>query len=395
MKRVKLLTVIALLGASLQTWAQTEEVVSQWNFAGLTAFGVSPFTPNTFANHVTIGGLTRGPGVTTVNSGGAAASTWGGNGFDSPDAASAATAGDYVTFTVTATSGYNVSFTEIGTFNTRRSSTGPQEMQWQYSLNGTTFTDVGMTLGTSGQNSTGTPQDATTLSGETALQNVPPGTTVTFRLLVYNASQATGNWYFNGAASTNKSLIIRGIIAPGDPLSLKLQSFKGQQENNGNRLNWITAQEDNVDRFEVERSNDGKHFEKIAEVSATGNNREGSNQYTYLDNNVHGNAYYRLKMIDRDNKFNYSNIVVLRNDVAGKSSIRLYPNPTGNTLFLDGVQGKASYTITDATGRTVIANSTNATGTTVSVDVSGLAHGLYFLHYADERSSNAVKFVKQ
>ncbi|PSK95145.1 T9SS type A sorting domain-containing protein [Taibaiella chishuiensis] len=392
MKRVKLLAIIALLSVSMQqVWGQAV-TLGQWNFAGQIQFGVSPFAASTTASNITVGGLTRGPGVTTASAGNAAGDTWGGNGFDnSATAAAAATNGDYVTFTVTPSSGYTISFSEIGAFNTRRSNTGAREMQWQYSLNGTTYTDIGTSMVTTSTSSGGTNQGATTLSNEAALTNVPAGTTVTFRLLVYNATAAGGNWYMNGA-SGNPSLIIRGVV--GTALPLHLLSFKGQQENNGNRLNWATAQESNVARFAVERSSNGQQFTEVASLEAKGNDLNGNNQYTYLDAKVNGTALYRLKMIDRDNRFSYSNIVALRKD-AVSSAIRVYPNPTRNTLFVEGLQGKTSYSVTDATGRKVMAATANGTGNALSLDVAQLAPGLYFMQYADDNGSASLKFVKQ
>ncbi len=392
MKRVKLLTIIALLSVTVQqVWGQAV-TLGQWNFAGQTQFGASPFTASSTASNITVGGLTRGPGVTTASANNAAGDTWGGNGFDnSATAAAAATNGDYVTFTVTANSGYNISFTEIAAFNTRRSTQGAREMQWQYSVDGTTFTDLGASMVTTSTSSGGSNQPVATLSTETALTNVPAGTTVTFRLLVYNATGAGGNWDMNGA-SANPSLIIRGVI--GTALPLQLLKFKGQQENNDNRLSWTTAQESNVARFAVERSSNGQQYNEVASLEAKGNDRGGDNQYSFVDQQVKGTAFYRLKMIDRDNKFSYSNITVVRRD-AVKSAIRLYPNPANNTLFVEGLQGKASYTVTDATGRKVLAAMANSNGNQQALDVAPLAPGLYFMQYTDDNGTASVKFVKQ
>ena len=401
MKRIKLLSIIALLSVTIpQAWGQTPEVLGQWNFTGQSSFGTSPLTAATTADNLTVGGLTRGPGITTTGT--AAANAWGGNGFYDGGAgatlAGAVTGGNYVTFTVTANSGYNVSFTEIGSFNTRRSNQGPQEMQWQYSLNGTTFTNVGSSLAFGGTSSSGTEQPATPLTSEAALQNVPPGTTVVFRAVIYNYVQPNdgGNFYFNGTPSVaSPSLIINGIVAPGNPLPLQLLSFKGKTENNANRIDWTTTRESNVSRFELERSTNGQNFTQVAELDAKGNEISGNNQYSYTDNEAGATAYYRLKMIDKDAKFNYSTIVVLRKGI-NSSNVRLYPNPAGNTLFLEGLQGNASYFITDAMGRNVAATTTvAATGTAVSVNVAHLTPGFYFLRFIDEHGSASVKFIKE
>ncbi len=246
--------------------------------------------------------------------------------------------------------------------------------------------------------SSGTEQPSTSLTSEAALQNVPPGTTVIFRAVIYNFVQPNdgGNFYFNGTPSVaSPNLIINGIVAPGNPLPLQLLSFKGKSEKNTNRLDWTATQETQRIRFELERSANGQDFTTAAAITAKGNEVAGNHQYTYIDHEAEAVAYYRLKMIDRDAKFNYSSTVVLRKD-AINSNVRLYPNPAGQTLFLEGLKGKACYYITDATGRNVLtATAANTTGTVVLVDIAQLTPGLYFLHFMDENSSSSAKFIKK
>jgi hypothetical protein len=402
MKHVKLLITIILLNICLPTWGQSSIVLGQWNFNGVTGFGISPFAPATTAGNITIGGLTRGPGIATTMSGTPAANAWGGAGFPNnatvPTMAEAINTGSFVTFTITANSGYNVSFEEIAKFNTRRSNTGPQEMQWQYSLDGTNFTDIGFSQATGTTTSNGTEQDATPLTAEAALQNVPAGTTVTFRLVIWNAlGNGGGAWYFNGSGSAaSPSLIFKGVVSPGGPLPLQLLSFKGEPGKEANRLDWTTAAERNVARFELERSTNGQHFTAIAVLDAKGNDLAGNHQYTYLDNTAGATAFYRLKMIDRDGRFNYSAITVIRKDIIAGSSVHLYPNPAGKTLFIEGLQGEAVYFVTDILGRNVRANTaTTAKGTVSAIDVADLPSGYYFLKFRDEYGSAAVKFIKE
>lgn len=73
-------------------------------------------------------------------------------------------------------------------------------------------------------------------------------------------------------------------------------------------LNWATASEINNDRFEIERSADGSSFEKIGTVNGNGNSVQ-TIEYSFKDTTVQrGVYYYRLKQVDFDGRFEYSNI---------------------------------------------------------------------------------------
>jgi hypothetical protein len=94
-------------------------------------------------------------------------------------------------------------------------------------------------------------------------------------------------------------------------------------------LNWATENETNSNRYEIERSIDGVHFENRGNVRAVGNSNV-TQRYQYFDDlNVNVKiVYYRLKMIDNDGSFEYSNIVPLKlNSVISVDDIKVYPSP--------------------------------------------------------------------
>jgi autotransporter-associated beta strand protein len=187
-------------------------ILAGWDMNGLTAYGVSPFAPNTAAANINVGGLTRGSGVTT--SGTAAGNAWGGNGFDAISAAAAITANDFITFSITAAAGHTVSIDSIDPYNIRRSSSGPTTGLWQYQIGSGAFVDIGsaITWGSSTA-AAGNSQSAIDLSGISALQNVGSGTTVTFRVVNFGASANTGTWYLNNF-QTGNDFVINGEIKP-------------------------------------------------------------------------------------------------------------------------------------------------------------------------------------
>jgi autotransporter-associated beta strand protein len=178
--------------------------VAQWDFSTLAGgsgnYGPSPFAPTNTVGGLEVEGLTRGAGVT--QSGSAAANAWGGTGFDTNSSAAAITAGDFATFSVVILDGYALNITNFGAYNVRRSSTAPTDGLWQWSTNGTTFTDIGTSI-TWGAVTTaaGNPQSAIALDGISALQSLGAGTTVTFRVANWNGA-ATGTWYLNDPTDT-------------------------------------------------------------------------------------------------------------------------------------------------------------------------------------------------
>lgn len=99
------------------------------------------------------------------------------------------------------------------------------------------------------------------------------------------------------------SLVLAGAI---------VSEFRGEPARNKVTLKWTAEAEINLKAFEVERGLDERTFEKIATVEAKGN-PTAKTDYSYEDNTVFKSTarvyYYRLKIIDRDESFTYSNTI--------------------------------------------------------------------------------------
>jgi len=187
-------------------------VLAGWDFSGYSGGGSSPQAPTTNYVNVTIGGLTRGSALGT--SGTPAGNAWGTSVsvINPTSAATAVTANSFITFTVKPNSGYTLSLTNIAAYNVRRSNTGPTSGQWQYSTNGSTFTDIGspITWGST-TSSSGNSQSAISLSGISALQSLPATTTVTFRCAIWGATGTGGSWYLN-QFQTGDDFVVAGTV---------------------------------------------------------------------------------------------------------------------------------------------------------------------------------------
>jgi uncharacterized repeat protein (TIGR02543 family) len=190
------------------------DVLAGWDVHGLTGgsnnFGSSPLAATVSAANLSVGGLTRGSGVSTTGT--AAARAWGGLAWNVADAAAAIAGNKFATFTATANVGYQVSYSSISKFDYRRSSTGATAGVLQYQIGTGAFTDVA-TLSYTSTSSSGAALPAIDLSGIAALQNVPAGTPVTFRIANYGASGATGTWYiFDFGNSTANDFVVEGTV---------------------------------------------------------------------------------------------------------------------------------------------------------------------------------------
>lgn len=182
--------------------------------SGVSAYGPSPFAPTSTNPAVTTIGLTRGTGVGT--GGTAAANAWGGSTWGTfTDIADAITADATVTFSITPSNGVPVSIDSIDSYNLRRSSSGPSMVQWQYKLGAGAFVDIETPIDLTVSSSGGNILPSLDLTGITDLNSVADGTTVTFRMVNWNAS-GTGTWYIQNF-QTGDDFVVNGTVNPGGP----------------------------------------------------------------------------------------------------------------------------------------------------------------------------------
>ncbi|MBK6945638.1 MAG: T9SS type A sorting domain-containing protein [Flavobacteriales bacterium] len=168
----------------------------------------------------------------------------------------------------------------------------------------------------------------------------------------------------------------------GNPLPVELVSFHAQYVEDAVRTEWTTASEMNNDRFDVERSADAFTFELAGSVFGAGNSQVALN-YEFFDMHPYsGTSYYRLKQVDFDGTFTYSDIVPVHNPNGSDASITVFPNPTqGETIVsIQGTsEGTIELSVINAQGQQVLNYSRTATSTgfTVPVSLDGLPSGIY------------------
>lgn len=179
-------------------------------------------------------------------------------------------------------------------------------------------------------------------------------------------------------------------------LPLDLLSFQAQTTGKNNLLKWQTANEVNTQSFDIERSTNGKNFEKVGNVKSAGT-AKGSYQFTD-DVPLSGINYYRLKMMDIDGSFTYSPVrsVVLGEGKA--TNVSIAPNPAKGQVFvkLNADDAKAiTLVLVDVTGKTVLTERKNLESgfNQLPLNVSNYPQGLYFLKIVDANTTETHRLV--
>jgi hypothetical protein len=190
------------------------------------------------------------------------------------------------------------------------------------------------------------------------------------------------------ADPTPASYIVRYPVAAA-PLPINLSVFVVENNDCNANLYWKTSSEINADRFEVEYNmNTNASFKTVGSVSAYGNSSSTRN-YQFTFEMEPGTVYnLRLKMINKDGTFTYSDIRRL-SCINANNEIKIAPNPVLNVFSVSGMQkGKNSISIYNNDGKLVSSfNGTNKK----NIDISHLPSGVYVLKILNENGTSSVE----
>lgn len=180
---------------------------------------------------------------------------------------------------------------------------------------------------------------------------------------------------------------VRGDI---DALPVKLVDFQGNKTAGGNRLTWKVVDQQNIVAYDIERSHDRLPFVRIGTVNA---NSQSTATYQFTDAApVSGLNFYRVKINEASGATSYSKTIALQNKDDFKS-IRVFPNPANNLLYvlLPGNNTGDVIMISDVAGRRVMQVPVISGNAGLSIDITRLARGIYYLQAGEE----VVTFVKE
>ena len=188
---------------------------------------------------------------------------------------------------------------------------------------------------------------------------------------------------FLAASSDNKSVF---SVSAGDDalavfdrtniiLAISLVSFEAAIINDEVALSWSTSSELSSSHFVIERSENGTYFQALGEVNAVGNS-VSLNQYKFKDASpLKGVGFYRIKMIDQDGGWNYSQIQQISN-YSDYRLIRSYPNPVnrGEILSIENASTRGNlYSIHGS----LVSSPIDYLETKIEIETVTLSSGIY------------------
>lgn len=194
----------------------------------------------------------------------------------------------------------------------------------------------------------------------------------------------------SGVSTFSPFAVVRSGFLP-----VELSKFEAISYDHRVALYWETQSEKNSDYFAIERSEDGKNFEKIGTTAAAGASSFVRN-YKFMDEQpLSGVSYYRLRQVDLDGNYTFSDVRSVKMETRG--DLVLSPTIADNTLEVDfglTLTNDADLKIIDmGTGR-VVKSLIKAAGTSsTTINVGDLPAGSYIFSMKNEGSIVNKRFV--
>ncbi|MFK7809464.1 MAG: T9SS type A sorting domain-containing protein [Saprospiraceae bacterium] len=190
-----------------------------------------------------------------------------------------------------------------------------------------------------------------------------------------------------------------GSGAPTTSLPVELIKFGVQDVNGKANLFWKTASEINSERYQIERSQDGNKFNKIGFVRILGDS-ETVKTYQYNDMApTSGTNYYRLRIVDLDGSYEYSDVVTI--DLGNEPILEISPNPVTDIMTIStGAEvsvSEGTVEIFDQAGTLIGKSNITLTEGKSTINVSEMnanTPGVYYIRISESSSSKVLKFMK-
>ena len=240
-------------------------------------------------------------------------------------------------------------------------------------------------------------------------------------LIMLRRAGTTSAWNLNGTHSattgSNSAPVLSrtnmnqyGQYAVGgdasiNPLPVSLIYFSAKNVSGDVNLDWATASEINNKGFFVERSLDGENFEQIGEFVNGAGNSKVTLKYASVDYSAFAKTgmttvYYRLKQIDFDGQFSYSNVAVVSEDDLLGDDVKVYPNPFVSSVGVNieaSSNTPATVNVVDMQGRVIsseVVNVKSGSNYHEVKNLGSLSNGVYFVKVSVNGLSKTTKVTK-
>lgn len=221
-----------------------------------------------------------------------------------------------------------------------------------------------------------------TLAPNQLIDNIVPATGT---LITVNNSTGATSYVIshNGTGSGSRISLLDCFVAAA-PFDVRYGDFTAdyRPELQDVKLRWETQTENNARGFEVQHSTDGEVWDALGFVDAVGNS-SSLHPYDFVHvSPVEGPNYYRLRQVDRDANYSFSEVRTLHLESRGMEAT-IFPNPSTGRFEVRAMGRKGSLEVTDLVGRSVLQHSFDSQ---LQLDLVNEASGVYLVKITDQHS---------
>ena len=206
------------------------------------------------------------------------------------------------------------------------------------------------------------------------------------RILPNSAFDVAGN---GNMASTSYTVTYSDQVLP-----VELLHFSAKKKENMARLEWATASEKGNDRFEIYRSQDGKHYQRISTIKGHGTSQARKDYFHEDRTPLLGANYYRLVQLDYNGKENQIGNTFLDFSMLPRMQMSIFPNPATDRATVRFPKGAEKIELVDGSGMVLRTITLAKEQTDLQIDLTGLAKGTYYLSLSGIIGSSVGKLLK-
>ena len=197
-------------------------------------------------------------------------------------------------------------------------------------------------------------------------------------------------WVDFDAEGSDDGLSVDDFIISNTPLPVVFKSLELKPSDDRVIVRFVTESELNNSHFFIERSADGKHFSAIGRLESSGS-RNVENRYEYTDERpLTINSYYRIRQVDLDGKYIFSEIKVLQN--SPKREIKLRSSVVGNEAYIQSESQAYEILLTDSQGQVLI--SKKYLSGDAQIGMQDMTPGIYYIVVRTESRIQSFRLLK-
>ena len=181
-------------------------------------------------------------------------------------------------------------------------------------------------------------------------------------------------------------------------LPVKLISFRGSSNQGNISLEWTVANNEHVNKLEIERSTDGNNFESINSVFSSGKN--GDETYRYSGTEEQEKSFYRLKITDKAGIVTYSKVLVFSNQGISNDKLNIIGNSITDRLTVS-IQSQTiketELQVLDMNGKLILREQMNLVKGNNFLSIAlpaAMNSGMYIAIMAGANTKSAAQFIK-